>query len=120
LPPPVPMAPLNGGFMGAISIYIKKGDEITPTSITASYNHFTFSGYSVSREFYLPDYRSGNMDKSIPDIRSTLYWNPHLARDSKGELRFHFFNSDNARRFRIVVEGMDEQGRLACFSTIVQ
>ena len=119
LPPPVPMAPLNGGFMGAISIYTKKGDEIIPTSITADYNHYTFSGYSVSREFYSPDYNAGNIDRSIPDVRSTLYWNPRLVLDNNNGIRFHFFNSDNAKKFRVVIEGMDEQGRLGFLNTII-
>jgi hypothetical protein len=120
LPPPVPIAPFNGGFRGAISIYTKRGDEMISTSAIANYNHYTFNGYSINREFYSPAYDNQNIDKSIPDIRSTLFWNPFLDLDNKGEARFHFFNSGTAKRFRVVITGMDAQGKLAYFSTIIK
>ncbi len=120
LPPPVAMAPFNGGFRGVITIYLKKGDEfIKPSGITENYNHYIINGFSVTREFHSPDYSIPKTDASIPDLRTTLYWNPHLAYNSNETIKFHFFNSDKAKRFLIVIEGMDESGRMASLMKIV-
>ncbi len=120
LPPPVAMAPFNGGFRGVITIYLKKGDElIKPKGVTENYNHYIFNGFSITREFYSPDYRFTKPDVSVQDLRSTLYWNPHFVVESNNSKQFHFFNSDKAKKFLIVIEGMDEQGRMASFTKLV-
>jgi hypothetical protein len=119
LPPPVPIAPFNGGFMGAITVYLKKYDETSATNISATYNRFAFSGFSVTREFSSPDYGNKPFDKSISDIRSTLYWNPHLMPDGQGKMTFHFYNSDKAKRFRIIFEGIDGNGRIASYTKVL-
>ncbi len=119
LPPPVAMAPFNGGFRGVITIYLKRGDETQVSGITENYNRYSFNGFSITREFYSPDYKNKNFDTSVQDIRSTLYWNPHLKTDAEGRTHFQFYNSDKAKRFRIVIEGMDKEGRLGNFTTIL-
>jgi len=120
LPPPVAMAPFNGGFRGVITVYLKKGDDfIKPPGITENYSHFIFNGFSVTREFYSPDYSFRKSDASVPDLRSTLYWNPQLVADSNGRIHFHFFNSDKAKRFLVVIEGMDQLGRMASSMKVV-
>jgi hypothetical protein len=120
LPPPVAMAPFNGGFRGVITVYLKKGDEVIPSSgVTEKYQHYAFKGFSITREFYSPDYSFRKPGTSVQDTRSTLYWNPRLIADSNGNLHFHFFNSDKAKRFVIVIEGMDSQGRLGSLTKIV-
>ena len=120
LPPPVAMAPFNGGFRGVITVYLKKGDDGTaPSGITTNYNHYSFNGFSITREFYQRDYRIKKVDMSEQDVRSTLYWNPDLVVDSTGRLHFKFFNSDTAKRFHIVIEGMDGEGRMGSYSEII-
>ena len=62
LPPPVAMAPFNGGFRGVITIYLKRGDETeTASGITENYNRYSFNGFNVTREFYSPDYSHKNL-----------------------------------------------------------
>lgn len=112
LPPPVSMAPLNGGYTGAISIYLKRGDEPIPATISKNQNHFIFNGFSITREFYSPDYSIPDKTTPVPDFRSTLYWAPDLKLDSNGIAHFHFYNSDSAKRFRVIIEGMNAQGRV--------
>lgn len=120
LPPPVAMAPFNGGFRGVITIYLKKGDEIVkPPGLAENYSHYIFDGFSITREFYSPDYYFRKPDLSIPDLRSTLYWNPQLMIDSNGRAQFHFFNSDKTKRFLVVIEGMDQSGNTTSFSKII-
>ncbi len=114
------MAPFNGGFRGVITVYLKRGDETEAVSgITENYNRYSFNGFNITREFYSPDYSHKNFDSSVQDIRSTLYWNPHLYTDADGRVHFHFYNSDKAKRFRVVIEGMDKEGRLGNFTAIL-
>jgi hypothetical protein len=47
-----------------------------------------------------------------PDTRVTLYWNANLNTDSKGQAKFRFNNNSTTKRYRIVIQGMDEQGRV--------
>jgi hypothetical protein len=120
LPPPVAMAPFNGGFRGVITVYLKRGDDvIMSTGVTEKYQQYTFRGFSITREFYSPDYTFRKPDRSLQDVRSTLYWNPRINADSTGELHFHFFNSDKAKRFLVVIEGVDSHGRMGSFMNIV-
>ncbi len=120
LPPPVAIAPFNGGFRGVITIYLKRGDETEVLSgITENYNRYSFNGFNITREFYSPDYSHKNFDTSVQDIRSTLYWNPHLSSDADGRVHIQFYNSDKAKRYRVVIEGMDRNGRLGSFTTIL-
>jgi hypothetical protein len=120
LPPPVAMAPFNGGFRGVITVYLKRGDDVILSSgVTEKYQHYVFRGFSITREFFSPDYSFGKPDTSVQDVRSTLYWNPRLIADSNGKFHFHFFNSDKAKRFLVVIEGMDSRGRMGSFTKIV-
>ena len=116
-PPPVWFAPYNGGNIGAIVIYTKKeGDEIS-TFTKEAFDRYTFNGYSITREFYSPDY-GGKTTDLRHDTRSTLYWNHDLVTGSNGELKFHFYNSDKAKKYRIIIQGMDAQGRLGYLNEV--
>lgn len=120
LPPPVAMAPFNGGFRGVITVYLKKGDDVAKfEGITENYNHYNFNGFSIKRVFYSPDYSIRKADDSSTDVRSTLYWDPHLIVAPNGSKQIHFFNSDKAKKILIEIEGMDEHGRMASFIKLV-
>ena len=120
IPPPASMAPFDGGKVGVISIYLKKYDEgIKRASITESDNHYVFHGYSVTRQFYSPEYAVNSSTHSIPDNRETIYWNPELKTDDNNNMHFSFYNSDHAKRFRIVAEGMDDQGNLVYLNQVI-
>ncbi|MCO5950114.1 hypothetical protein NAF19_24665 [Mucilaginibacter sp. RT5R15] len=112
LPPPVSFAPFNGGNAGTMMIYTKKqADEIKAMKGMAGYDHFIFNGYSVSREFSAPDYSKSGFGKTT-DSRAALYWNHDIGTNSSGVLKFRFYNSGRANKFRIILQGMDTEGRL--------
>lgn len=100
-----------GGAGGAIAIYTRKG-AVSNTSFTGlpSVNIY---GYSVIRQFYSPDYSD---KKSMPagnDYRTTLYWNPAIYFDKNmRRITLPFFNNDYCKKFRVVVEGINENGIL--------
>ena len=68
-------------------------------------------GYYNSREFYSPKYDVTPNNK--PDLRTTVYWAPNLLTDDNGKAKFDYFNTDQTGNYRIVIEGVDLEGRLA-------
>ncbi|MEN0095512.1 MAG: Ig-like domain-containing protein [Pedobacter sp.] len=73
----------------------------------------TFSplGYAKERQFYSPKYLPNVMYPNS-DLRTTIYWNPKVLTDEKGNFSFEFFNADGKGTYRAVVEGFDKNGNL--------
>jgi len=78
----------------------------------ADYDHFIFNGYSITREFGQPDFVKLT-HSGLTDNRTTLCWNPNLTADGNGVMKFNFRNSGRAKKFRVIIQGMDTEGRLA-------
>ena len=68
-------------------------------------------GYSKEREFYSPKYLP-NLPITNSDLRTTIYWNPKLVTDEKGNTTFEFFNADGRGNYKAVVEGIDKNGNI--------
>jgi len=120
MPPPVYFAPYNGGNTGAIMIYTKiQSDEMKKMIGISDYNHYVFNGYNVTREFSVPDYNNAGRSPAA-DNRTTLYWNHDLNTDNNGVLKFKFYNSDRAKKFKVVLQGMDGEGRMVYLEQAVQ
>ncbi len=102
---------------GILAFYTKKGGDMPP-SITRGMNHFSIAGYSVNREFYAPDYTVE--DNKQPDYRSTLYWNSDILLDATTKSKkIIFYNNDSAKRFRVIIEGMNQFGELLHLEQII-
>ena len=72
----------------------------------------TIAGYSSSKEFYSPDYEK-NTNTTVNDYRTTLYWNPFLIFDkTTRRVTIPFYNSDNCKKIKVVIEGINEAGQL--------
>ena len=70
------------------------------------------AGYSPMKEFYSPDYDKDPANDHY-DYRTTLYWNPYVLTDkSNRRIRLTFFNNDFTKRIRVVVEGLNNDGKL--------
>jgi hypothetical protein len=69
-------------------------------------------GYTKVREFYAPQYHDPKTNTQIPDLRSTVYWNPYLITGKEGRAGFDYFNADAKGTYRVVIEGMDINGHL--------
>ena len=99
----------GAGSGGAIAVYTNKGGASNASFVGLP--SAPLYGYSVIRQFYSPDYIAGPGTK---DYRSTLYWNPNIHFD-KNNRRFTipFFNIDNCKKIRVIVECINESGVLA-------
>jgi hypothetical protein len=99
----------GGGAGGAVAVYTKKGSN---TANVKGLNEAKIAGYSALKEFYMPDYEKSK-DLSIADYRTTLYWNPFILMDAKNRrVTIPFYNSDNCKKIKVVIEGLNENGQL--------
>ena len=105
--------------MGTIAVYLKKGTAIRYKSFSIKgKTAYTYDGYSITREFYEPGY--GNTSNHIKNTARTLYWNPDISTDTSGNLHFSFSNFSNAKKIRITIEGVAENGKLLHYTTVVK
>ncbi len=116
--PPFMGAP-GGGSGGAIAVYTKKGAALNKD--VKGLDFASIPGYTPAREFYSPDYSKYDERQSQPDYRSTLYWNPFILTDKNSRrMLFTFYNNDVTRRFRVVIEGCNVEGKLTRMEKIFQ
>jgi hypothetical protein len=103
----------GGGSGGAIAIYTRKGGDQKQEPGKGLSNN-SVSGYTAIRQFYSPNYETFNEENEKKDLRSTLYWNPSvITSPGKNKVTLTFFNNDITKAFRVVIEGMTKDGRLA-------
>ena len=99
----------SNGSGGAVAIYTKKGEALT--SDMKGLNIASLQGYSAIKEFYSPDYVADPV--GYDDYRTTLFWQPFIIMNAQNKrVTIPFFNSDNTKRFRVIIEGINEQGKL--------
>jgi hypothetical protein len=55
------------------------------------------------------------------DFRTTLYWNPFIITEKDNRrILFTVYNNDNTKRWRIIVEGINVEGKLTRMERIVE
>lgn len=69
-------------------------------------------GYYKAREFYSPQYDDPKTKAQMADLRTTVYWKPNLITDKDGNTSFQFFNADSKGTYRVIIEGIDNEGNL--------
>ncbi len=110
----------GGGAGGAIAIYTRRGDDVKREEGKGLANN-KVTGYNGIREFYSPNYGTFSPDDDKKDIRTTLYWNPQLiTTPGNNKVTFTFYNNDITKAFRVVIEGMTKDGRLAHLEQIME
>ncbi len=77
---------------------------------------FVPKGYTGSRVFYSPKYEATRSTMQGLDYRSTIYWNPRVLTDEKGNASFEYYNSDGKGTYRVIAEGIDKDGNIGRFN----
>ena len=89
------------------------GDEKRNDQSFKGLDHTLLTGYSPVKEFYSPNYGDDNPLNEIEDVRSTLYWKPYILTDKDNrKVTIQFYNNDVTKRIRLVLEGINEDGKL--------
>ena len=107
-------------FYGIVNIITKSGD----------FNNVNLPDYAIRLpyrvidpvySFVSPDYSSAERKKSrIPDFRNTLYWNPSLKPDNKGNASIEFWTSDFSSDFEVNIQGTTSEGQLFALKKIIK
>ncbi|MGI4864494.1 MAG: TonB-dependent receptor plug domain-containing protein [Janthinobacterium lividum] len=110
-------AAIFGASGGVIAIYTKRGNRnykgppTGPGSEPTGLITVKLPGYYEAREFYRPRYGAPVLNASESDPRRlTIYWNPSLQTDSKGEAEFTFFTADGSGNYQATAEGLTLTG----------
>lgn len=110
---------VGSGFPGgAIAVYTKEKtkEEERPDKLP----FVEYNGYTLTKEFYMPDYANKEIRQPVSDNRTTLYWNPDVFTDeSSSSVKIDFFNNDFSKKFKVVVEGFDANGKLVHVERVV-
>jgi hypothetical protein len=73
------------------------------------------------KEFYSPDYLNPDKLNENEDTRTTLYWKPFLLTDaSTRKVSIKFYNNDITKIMRLVLEGVNDDGKLVRVEKILQ
>ena len=104
---------MGGGGGGAIAIYTRKGGDFNNNAATGKGMANTIlTGYSKFKEFYNPQY-DNPAENPESDIRTTLYWNPYIITNKKNpRIRVQFYNNDLTKKFQVVLEGINADGKM--------
>jgi len=95
-------------FSGLLSFETQEGKfnafELDPDLIAVDYE-----GLQLQREFYSPVYENSKQSR-IPDLRTTLHWQPELLIGNKDKKVVRFYTSDQHGKFIAVLEGLNKKG----------
>ncbi|MFD2598267.1 hypothetical protein ACFSQ3_04825 [Sphingobacterium corticis] len=100
------------GSNGLIIITSKRGSEGRMNYIPKGILSLTAKGLSAPKTFYKPTYEAPVDEGFSNDLRTTIHWEPFLASDENGKASFDFFTSDESGRYRVIIEGIDLNGRI--------
>lgn len=100
---------------GALVITLKHGGEsrnYLTSENSAGVISYSFNGFYRPRVFYSPKYDKPAMYNNGSDLRSTIYWVPNIITGKDGKASFEYFNADTKGTYRVVVEGIDNDGKI--------
>lgn len=102
------------GRNGVIAVYLKKYDPdasqaMNPTE-ASGFAEFEIEGFEPTKPFFQLDYAQEE-DQSFEDKRQTLYWNPFLVTDERGNLELTFYTNEIAGPMTVYVRGLGLDGR---------
>jgi hypothetical protein len=100
----------DGPTKGVLAVYLKPGftgRRGKPLSMASIHQQ----GWKPNVEFCSPQY-TDKSQKTRPDHRTTLYWNPKVKTDANGKARIRFYASDISKRYLVTLEGVTNNGTI--------
>ena len=111
----------NRAAAGAILVTTKRGISKPLAENTIDESQVAVDdNITVAREFYAPRYETEE-DRAMatPDARKTLYWNPEIYTDERGEASFSFFTDDRITNLTLEIQGISGDGKFGFASNAV-
>ncbi|MDY0931992.1 TonB-dependent receptor plug domain-containing protein [Chryseobacterium sp. CFBP8996] len=113
-----------GGGNGAVAIYTRRGGNTgsvaIDTTLPSNLKEVKLNGYDKEVPFNNGIYDEESV-KSIPqDKRNILYWNPYLESKSGEPTIVQWYNNDDAKNFRVMIIGFDENNDLLYYNDILK
>jgi hypothetical protein len=107
------MVPMLGdqGRNGVIAIYLKDNLQRMGDVSSQGMVESVIEGYQPPGRFFEIDY-STLTTPIEKDDRQTLYWNPYLVTDEKGELTLSFYSNDSSGPVVVEVRGLTVDGEV--------
>lgn len=96
---------------GVIAIYTKRG-----FNVITGWQKLKIVAYYTPKEFYQPNFKIINADTII----SSIYWNPNLVTDNEGKTEIKFRVPPQNSAYRVVLQGISENGNVIYFNEIVE
>jgi len=108
------------GGNGVLVITSKSGEAFsasyTPTGIVT----IVPKGLHVNRNFFKPQYNTAQKQELKRDLRTTIAWEPNLVTEKNGKTKFDFFTSDEPGTYKIIIEGVDMEGKIAHLEYLIE
>jgi len=101
----------SNSYGGIISIVSKDGDR-AGVKLPSGSSFFSYSTFSSGIEPVFTDYSPQENAERIPDLRTTLYWAPHMNISPGGQDKLEFYTSDIAGEYMIVIRGHTAEGKI--------
>ena len=111
----------SGKVPGVLFIFMKDGSEIVRARAKdrLSFASVRQLGYRWPVEFYSPQY-TDKSQKTRPDHRTTLYWNPKVTTDINGHAQVRFYASDISKRYLVTLEGVSNDGTVVRKQMVIE
>ena len=103
----------SSGGGGILIINTKRGQvDNNYRSYSPGVMSYKPQGFFKARTFYSPNYDDPSINVKIPDLRTTIYWNPTIQSDSTGKASIEYFNADGTGNYKAIVEGINIDGSI--------
>ena len=111
----------TGKIPGVLFVFLKDGSEIVHSKAGRPLSMATVRqlGYEQPVEFYSPQYPDP-AQKTRPDQRTTLYWNPQVKTDAEGRATVRFYASDVSKRYLVTLEGVSDDGTIVHHQRVIE
>lgn len=63
-------------------------------------------------QFYAPRYTVKDAPGRLPDVRSTIFWQPNIVTDKQGSVITSFYSADKPSTYTVIVQGSDMNGNV--------
>lgn len=106
------------GALGKHGILVVTTKGLSDSTIPISSSILSITGVNKSQKFGEVKYDTeAKLASRIPDLRTTLHWNPRVVTDQQGKASVLFYTADVTGVFRVQVEGISVDGQPFFYET---